>query len=144
TRYGDLDPAFMPEVAGLPPGFVTVKDSLTAFQARYNPSGSKRAIKFYSNADIDGVVFTFNGYDVQGNSHWNLVWHSAVPPTRLLIEFGAHVAVGNDTLGAGVGYGVPLGASDINGGPYHVKVRSEERRVGKEWRCRWVADQCRE
>ena len=49
------------------------------------------------------------------------VW-AANCPEWVLIEFGAHIAVGTDRLGNGVGYGPGLGAADINGGPYHVSI----------------------
>ena len=81
----------------------------------------EHALKFYTNAPITNPILHLLSYDAQGNSNWELLW-SATSATQVLIEFGAHIAVGTDRLGNGVGYGAGLGAADINGGPYHVSI----------------------
>src|SRR6185369_16591965 len=59
-----------------------------------------------------------------GDIFYDIIWNSG--SNSVALEFGAHVEVGQDGLdiniGTNVGYGVARGASNISGGPYHVKL----------------------
>src|SRR4030095_5991813 len=100
---------------------------LDDYQLRYQGAGSHKALKVYTDQPIDTPLFVFNGYDVQGNSQWSLTFHAtSAQPTAIMLEFGAHVAVGVDALVTGsngdVGYGLGRGASSISGSPFHVSI----------------------
>jgi hypothetical protein len=81
-----------------------------------------------TNGDVNNRV-EFVGYSIPTTASdvdifYDIVWNSTSP--SVAIEFGAHVAVGTDGLDANVttnvGYGAGRGASNISGGPYHVKM----------------------
>ena len=102
----------------------SVQDRLDDYQFRYQGAGGHKAIRIYTDQAIDSIIFQFNGYDAQGNSQWSLTFHAtSTQPTAIMLEFGAHIAVGQDPLAdanGDVGYGLGKGAASISGAPFHV------------------------
>lgn len=86
--------------------------------AAYESAFGNRTIRIYALAPITAASLTFDGY-VAGFAHYHLNWTSE--STSVYIEFAGHIAIGGDGTNP-MGYGVGLGASDINGGPYHFKL----------------------
>jgi hypothetical protein len=119
----------------------TTQDVIQTYECRYGD----RTVRIYvrdgtfcgTPGDANNQV-VFVGYgDANPNDggttyiYYDITWCSCSPD--VVIEFGAHIAVGVDGLAAtnpggcnetslGAGYFVGQGASDINGGPYHVIV----------------------
>lgn len=112
-------------VAKVPIGDANVAGDIaaanTAYAARF--PGGGLAMRLYGSAGIGSALLTFDGYDNPiGNqvAHFTLTWTS--PSSSLLVEFGAHIAMSADLFGDHMGYGLGLGAANINGGPFHVMV----------------------
>ncbi len=59
--------------------------------------------------------------DVNVTLNFNLAGCSAASPCDLLIFFSGHLAVTGSINNNGADWGQPLGSSNINGGPYHIK-----------------------
>ena len=115
----------------------TTTNVIAAYESRYG----NRTVRVYvnggtfggANGDVNNRV-VFVGYgDSSPNDggdtyiYYDIIWTSCSP--NVVIEFGAHIAVGVDgldpdpnDLNLGVGYFVGQGASDISGGPYHVII----------------------
>ena len=64
------------------------------------------------------------GYSGNSDSiaHYRLVWTSS--SKQILIEFAGHLAAGDDSLTAGIGYGTGRGAGSVSGAPYHIALES--------------------
>jgi hypothetical protein len=99
----------------------TTQSAISAFQTAL---GHARTLKIWGNAAFTGgaaankVVFV--KYEA-GYIFYDIYWQST--STSIDIEFAAHISAGIDPPHfGGTGYGPGQGASDINGGPYHVIV----------------------
>jgi hypothetical protein len=110
--------ALMPSAIGTPSIGGNVSVAVMAYMGLYGSNG----MRLYANLPISNVSLAFNNYDAPGQDQqgfYTLTWTSA--STSLLVEFGAHIAVGESNV-SGLGYGKGLGASFISGGPYHVSL----------------------
>src|SRR6185369_15539285 len=105
----------------------TTETRIANYETRYGP----RTVRCWvfakngfhgTNGDANNKV-AFVKYEA-GDIFYDIIWNSG--SNSVALEFGAHVAVGQDGLdpniGTNVGYGVGRGASNISGGPYHVKL----------------------
>jgi len=100
-------------------GGSSVASRISAYEGFFG----NRTVRIWGNAPITAGSMTFDGYT--GNvsnktAMYHLNWTSA--STQIIVEFGAHLAQGNDFTLAGVGYGAGKGAGSISGGPYHVSL----------------------
>jgi hypothetical protein len=78
-----------------------------------------RTLEIRADDVITAAAITFDGYDAAGPDYYatyTLTWTSNA--SDVIIRFGAHIAVGEDSGGYGFGFG----ASSISGGPYHIRL----------------------
>src|SRR5688572_6474194 len=113
----------------------TTTNIINTYETRYG----NRTVRVYASSftgapgDVNNqVVFVGYGDSNPGDGgttyiYYDIKWSSCSPD--VVIEFGAHIAVGVDgldpdptDLDLGVGYFFAQGASDISGGPYHVII----------------------
>ncbi len=97
-------------------------DSVQSRINAYEGFFGNRTLRIYGDQPITGGSMTFNGYSAQNEALYTLTWTSN--SSVVVIEFGAHLAQGQDFLLTGVGYGAGEGAGSIQGGPYHVKLKT--------------------
>ena len=109
-------------------------ESVASRIAAYEGFFGNRTLRAYSTAAISNASVVFNGYTGTANdpiANYKMTWTSTSP--RILVEFGAHLAQGEDFLLDDVGYGTGRGAGSISGGPYHVTLISS---TGRPWAAR--------
>ena len=81
-----------------------------------------RAVQLYGNKGITNAQLILTGYSSSGQdvyAEYELRWTSQ--SDSLLILFAGHLSRGG-AVNEPLGYGPGKGASNINGGPYHVKL----------------------
>src|SRR5262245_19395790 len=94
-------------------------DNVATRVSAYEGFFGNRTLRMYGDAPITAASLVFDGHSGSNpTANYTLTWTSS--STRILIEFGAHLAQGNDFMLSGVGYGSGRGAGSISGGPYHV------------------------
>ena len=151
-------------IEGPPADQNTTRQVIAAYECRYSDHivvGTEdygRSVRVYvDNGTFSGTVgdannrVVFVGYgDANPNDggdtyiYYDIKWQS--PSPDVVIEFGAHIAVGVDGLAAsnpggcnvntlGVGYLIAHGASSISGGPYHVIVEDFQDAPGNTPKC---------
>ncbi|MCZ7556277.1 MAG: hypothetical protein M5R41_07740 [Bacteroidia bacterium] len=104
--------------------------------AQYESRFQNRTLRIFGSAAISNASLTFEGYSFSGSdaiADYTLRWTSS--SNTVLIEFAAHLALGNDVSGAGwgIGYGSGMGAGSISGGPYHVSLgKLDNRPLGSQ------------
>jgi uncharacterized repeat protein (TIGR01451 family) len=86
-----------------------------------------RFLRISGNRPITWAGFISLSHDVPdegdtGNSfiHYELKWISQ--SDEILIEFGGHLALSGDPVANPMAWGEDLGASAVEGGPYHIKL----------------------
>ena len=100
----------------------TTQDLINVYEAAFG----NRTIEIFGDAAVGGATLTLvhdpaaDGSD-DGDSTivYQLTWTSA--STDIMVQLAGHLAVGADG-GVGDGWGAALGASSINGGPYHFML----------------------
>ena len=97
-------------------------DDIDARIAAYEGFFGDRTVRIYGDAPITNAEMTFVAYNPQNEAQYTLEWTS--DSSFVVIEFGAHIAQGQDFLLTGVGYGPDRGAGSISGGNYHVQLIS--------------------
>jgi len=106
---------------------IVLGDDVDTRIAAYEASLGNRTLKIYGNQPITSASLVFDGlaFSIESapdvDAHYTLYWTSA--SDKILIEFAAHLAVGEDNAtGPGIGYGAGKGSASISGGPYHFKL----------------------
>ncbi len=98
-------------------------NSVSAVVNSYDTYYSGRSIRVYGSSPFSANAanhkVTFVKYEA-GYIFYDITWQSA--STDVIIEFAAHIAAGIDPEPVILGYGPGRGASNINGGPYHVII----------------------
>jgi hypothetical protein len=109
-----------PDMVGDDPG-ATTQTRIANYEAHFGT----RTVRVWATGlnqanagDVNNRV-EFEKYEA-GYIFYLIKWESSAANADF--EFGVHIAAGQDPLGFGIGYGVGRGASNINGGPYHVKL----------------------
>jgi hypothetical protein len=95
---------------------------ITSYEGQYG----NRYIRLYSNAAITNPTLTLLAHDPAPDGSdtsdseikYSLNWDST--GDQVLVEFAGHLAVTGD--GTGMTWGLGLGSSQINGGPYHFHL----------------------
>ncbi|MES2430740.1 MAG: hypothetical protein V4556_07360, partial [Bacteroidota bacterium] len=115
---------------GDPPGYEgsDVNEKIAAYEARFGD----RTIQIWSKTPITNVTLRQVGVACKErlgyqkgpdpDFRYELSWTST--SSTIVVEYGAHLAVGVDPLEAGIGYGEGKGAGSISGGPYHTHLRT--------------------
>ncbi|MFX1543944.1 MAG: hypothetical protein ACFFCR_13135, partial [Promethearchaeota archaeon] len=125
----------------LPDDEFVSKDGSTLLKIEaYEQVYGDRFLRISGNQPIDDAWFTEEGFyhDVgngedNGNSYiyYELRWISQ--SDEILIEFGGHLALSGDPSDNSMAWGVDLGASSIDGGPYHIKLnRIDDCQLGSQ------------
>jgi uncharacterized repeat protein (TIGR01451 family)/fimbrial isopeptide formation D2 family protein len=106
------------------------------------PAGTGRQLTMYGGTlDNGGVTYLGNTTDVTSGDLYQTISINFTVPTSTsakVVEllFGGHIAAGPPTCNtAGCisrGWGTGFGASDINGGPYHIKLDMLDGTVGSK------------
>lgn len=98
------------------------QDRIDGFVAQYGT----RTIRMFGNSSISAATLSL-AHDVApgadtGDSYvdYTLAWTSS--STSIMIEMAGHLAVTAFDAVDPIAWGVPLGASNISGGPYHFKL----------------------
>ena len=104
------------------------KDGST--QARINAYELKygdRFIRICGNQPITSAVLTLVGHDVANGAdtgdsfiNYQLSWTSA--SDQIMVELSGHLSMSGDPAINPIAWGVGLGSSMVNGGPYHFKL----------------------
>jgi PKD repeat protein len=101
----------------------TVNDKIQAFMDAYGAP----TIKLYTDgSDIvvsENTVVSHTGPDdADSSATWKLTWTSTSP--KIMIQFGAHLAVSGDPNEIPMAWGVEKGAGYFGGSPIHITVKS--------------------
>jgi hypothetical protein len=104
----------------------TTQDLINVYEAAFG----NRTIEIFGDAAVSGATLSLvhdpaaDGSD-DGDSTivYQLTWTSA--STDIMVQLAGHLAVGADG-GVGDGWGAELGASSINGGPYHFMLGTQD------------------
>ena len=134
-------------IEGPPADQNTLAQIIPEYETRYG----NRTVRVYvgaagfggDNGDVDNQV-VFVGYgDANPNDdgdsyiYYDISWRSTSPD--VVIEYGAHIAVGVDGLAVapslGVGYLLNRGASSISGGPYHCIIEDFQPTTNNDPKC---------
>ena len=98
----------------------SIASSVQQYEIRFG----KRTVQIYGDESISNAELSFDGYTPGKDAMalYTLTWTSA--SSDVIIEFAAHLAMGDDVTGAGsgIGYGSGNGSGSISGASYHVML----------------------
>ncbi len=108
--------------------FVSKDGSTQSRIDAYESAFGNRTIRICGNAAISAASLTLCGHDVAngadtGDSYINYIFAWTSSSTQILIQAAGHLGVSGDPNIDAIAWGPTVGSGQINGGPYHFKLK---------------------